>query len=145
MIDKVCRVLGVVGIVASLAIHVAAWLGGAVGFGGTFALSVGAFPVFGLAVIRAQERFGKGRAQWHGLTARWPPWVERVGQCLTYYAAGYWVYVLYLRFAQGIEPSRAVWARFYSAFAVIFYFVGVATLWATIGAGKAGVGGRNIA
>jgi hypothetical protein len=107
-----------------------------VGFAGTFALLIGVFPVFGWAVIRAQERFGKGQAQWQGITARWPPWVERVLQALTYYAVGHFVYVLYLHFVQGTKPSMAVWARFYSAYAVLFYFAAVATLWAMIAMGR---------
>jgi len=132
MVDRAFLALAVLGTLACLGVHAAAWLGFAPSLEATFTLFSGCLLVWWRAIRAARAAFQTRGATglWNAVTARCPSWVKYGFQPLTFYFMVYWAWVLYVILGLRAKPSPELWARFYSAGAIVFYFFGATFLWA---------------
>jgi hypothetical protein len=123
MRDRIVLGLAVLGTLACVGVHGAAYLGHPATFGATVGLMGGAALVWGHAIKRAREAFKtiNARSLWTAVV-RVCPWLTPAFYLLVLYFAIHWARMLYV---VGVEGDRTIrpgpWALFASAGAAAFY------------------------
>ena len=130
VLDRAFLGLGALGVVASIAVHIAGYLGEPVMFGTTATLLVGAMLVWWRALGRARSTLEANGARelWTAVVARCS-WLKYAFHLLVLYFAVHWARMLYM---VGIEGDRTIrpgpWALFVSAGAGALYVISVGFL-----------------